>query len=80
MSTMATTKAELLAALSRPRRNVLALLTGVGPLLVAHLLVPHWSTKYGSYLVAFSVWMIWFVLVVADLLGEPLDAEGTSSE
>lgn len=33
----------------------------VGALLVGHVLVPHWSTRYASYLVAFSVWMWWFV-------------------
>lgn len=75
---MATTRAELWAALSRSRRNLVALVLAVGPVLVAHLLVPHWSTRYGSYLIAFSVWMAWFVLVIADLLGSPLDAEGTT--
>ena len=52
---MATTRAELLAALSRPRRNLVALAVGGLPLVLAHTVVPHWSTQYGSYLVAFSV-------------------------
>jgi len=74
---MATTRAELVAALSRPRRNLVALAIGGVPVVLAHTVVPHWSTRYGSYLIAFAVWMAWFVLVIADLFGSPLDGEGT---
>ncbi len=70
---MTTTRAEVLAAVAEPRRTVPAVVAGLGPVLVAHFVVPHWSTRYGSYLVAFSVWMVWFVLVVVDVLGNPLE-------
>lgn len=77
---MPTTRAEVVAAVSKPRRTVVALVAGLGPVLVAHTIIPHWSTQYGSYLVAFSVWMVWFVLVVVDLLGNPLDTEGVGDD
>jgi hypothetical protein len=76
---MATTQAEVLAAVATPRRTVPAVVFGVGPVLLAHYVVPHWSTLYGSYLVAFSVWMVWFVLVVVDVLGNPLESAETGA-
>ncbi len=56
------------------RRNLGVLAVVAALLLVAHLLVPHWSTRYASYLVVFSIWMVWFVQVVVDWLAE-VDAE-----
>lgn len=72
---MTTTQAEVIAAVSKPRRTLLAIVAGIGPVLVAHFLVPHWSTLYASYLIAFSVWMVWFVLVVVEVLGNPLERD-----
>ncbi|PSQ39511.1 hypothetical protein BRD13_02720 [Halobacteriales archaeon SW_5_70_135] len=76
---IATTRAELFAALSRSRRALVALAVDGLPLVLAHTVVPYWSTRYGSYLVAFSVRTAWFVPVIAGLLDGPLDAEATES-
>ncbi len=44
---------------------------GVGALLVVtHVVVPHWSTRYGAYLIAFTVWMAWFVLAGVNFIGQ----------
>lgn len=43
------------------RWNLLAFAVVAGALLVGYVFLPHWSTRYGAYLVAFAVWMIWFV-------------------
>lgn len=51
--------------------DALALATVVALLVVGHYLVPHWSTRYGAYLVAFSIWMAWFVERVAGVLRRP---------
>ena len=53
------------------RRTRLALAAVALVLTVAYLLVPHWSTQYAAALVTFTVWMLWFVLTVVDLLDEP---------
>jgi hypothetical protein len=66
---MSTTPTErLLAELGPNRRNLAALAAVVGVLAFGHFVAPHWATRYGSYLVAFSVWMIWFVLVLVEVL------------
>jgi hypothetical protein len=77
---MATTRAELFAVLSRPQRNLVTLALAGVPFVLTHTVVVHRVTQFGAYLIAFCVWMAWFVLVVADLLGSPLDAEGTAGE
>lgn len=41
--------------------DVLALASVVALLAAGHFLVPHWATTYGAYLLAFSIWMAWFV-------------------
>jgi hypothetical protein len=48
--------------------DVLAAVSVAGVLLLAHYVVPHWATLYGAYLVAFSIWMAWFVERTAGLL------------
>lgn len=52
------------------RGTVLIILAMSFMLGFTHVLVPHWSTRYGSYLVAFTVWMIWFVLAGVNFIGE----------
>jgi hypothetical protein len=65
---MSTTPTErLLAELGPNRRNLATLLAVVAVLAVGYLL-DHWAASYGSYLVAFSIWMIWFVLVLVEVL------------
>jgi hypothetical protein len=45
-----------------PNRRNLVTIGVIGVLLVsAYFLVPHWSTKYGAWLVIFTIWMVWFV-------------------
>ena len=39
-------------------------------LVLTHVVLPHWSTRYVSYLVAFTVWMIWFVLAGVNFIGQ----------
>lgn len=39
-------------------------------LVLTHLFLPHWSTRYGAYLVAFTVWMLWFVLAGVNFIGQ----------
>lgn len=44
------------------KRNLFTIVT-VGLLLVtAYVAIPHWSTTYGSWLVVFTIWMVWFVV------------------
>lgn len=50
------------------RWNLLAVLACGVALVVGHVFVPHWSTRYGSYLVVFSVWMAWFVVTGVRLI------------
>ena len=48
------------------RRNLIAgALVGVS-FLVAYVLLPHWSTQYGAWLVVFAIWMAWFVASAVD--------------
>ena len=42
----------------------------IAMLLVTHLVVDHWSTRYAAYLVAFTVWMAWFVLAGVNFIGQ----------
>jgi hypothetical protein len=64
---MTTPTERLLAELGPNRRN-LATLAAVVAVLAVGLLLDHWAVSYGSYLVAFSIWMIWFVLVLVEVL------------
>lgn len=51
-------------------RNGIAL-GAVGVLLaVAFFGDPHWTTRYGAYLTAFTVWMVWFVFTFVQWLSE----------
>ena len=50
------------------RRNVAFLAVVTGLLLLSHVVVPHWSTRYGAYLLVFSIWMGWFVWTLAEWL------------
>ena len=43
------------------RRNLVALGAVTALLVVAYVLVPHWSTQYGAWLVVFTIYMVWFV-------------------
>lgn len=43
------------------RRNVVTLGVVTVLLVAAYILVPHWSTTYGVWLVVFTIWMVWFV-------------------
>lgn len=38
-------------------------------LVLTHFVVPHWSTRYGSYLLVFTIWMLWFVLAGVNFIG-----------
>lgn len=50
------------------RRNLLTL-AAIGLLLVfAYVFVPHWSTRYGVWLVIFTIWMVWFVVTIVQWL------------
>lgn len=48
--------------------DVLAVAAVAALLVGAHHVVPAPSTRYGAYLLAFAVWMAWFVERVAGLL------------
>jgi len=52
------------------RGTALTALGVVCLLVFTHVFLPHWSTRYGSYLVAFTVWMIWFVLAGVNFIGQ----------
>ena len=43
------------------RRNLATLAVVTVLLVVAYVLVPHWSTRYGAWLVVFTIYMVWFV-------------------
>ena len=43
------------------RRNLTALGVVTALLVVAYFVVPHWSTRYGAWLVVFTIYMVWFV-------------------
>lgn len=43
------------------RRNGIAIAAIVVILTAAYGVVPHWSTRYGAWLVAFTIWMGWFL-------------------
>ena len=48
-------------------------LTGLavlGLLVVTHVVVPHWSTRYGAGLAVFTVWMTWFVVTFVRWLAD----------
>ena len=47
-----------------PRRWTIGALVGVGLVVaIGFIVAPHWSTRYGAGLIAFSIWMVWFVVV-----------------
>lgn len=68
-------------ALEPNRRNLLAL-TAVAALLAgAYGLVSSPGLRYAAWLVVFSIWMAWFVLVVVDLISRDEDRrEGATDE
>lgn len=58
-------RAALAAALGNHCRNLLAL-GAIGLAFLAAELVGGSPARYGAYLVAFAVWMAWFVLAAVD--------------
>ncbi|MEF8841580.1 MAG: hypothetical protein V5A62_08130 [Haloarculaceae archaeon] len=60
-------RAALLAALSDWRRHAVAAVLVVAAFAVAELLAAP-TARYGAYLVAFAVWMAWFVLTCVEWL------------
>jgi hypothetical protein len=52
------------------RRNGIAIAAIVLILGLAYGPLSHWSTRYEAWLVAFSIWMIWFVVTVVLWLAE----------
>jgi hypothetical protein len=52
------------------RGTALTVLGVVGLLAVTHLVIDHWSTRYAAYLIAFTVWMAWFVLAGVNFIGQ----------
>lgn len=60
-------RAALRAALADWRRHAVAVAVVLGAFLVAELLADP-TARYGAYLVAFSVWMGWFVLTAVEWL------------
>lgn len=59
--------AALRAALADWRRHAVALALVVGAFATAELLGGP-SARYGAYLIAFAVWMAWFVLTAIEWL------------
>ncbi|NEU56729.1 hypothetical protein [Halorussus sp. MSC15.2] len=51
-------------------RNLAALAVVAAVLGVAYLLVRHPLVQYGAWLVAFAVWMAWFVAVAREWLSK----------
>lgn len=47
----------------RTRWTAVALAAAAALLVVAYVLLPHWSTRYGAWLAIFAIWMWWFVAV-----------------
>lgn len=47
------------------RRNGVAIASVVILLTAAYGIVPHWSTQYGAWLMAFTIWMVWFIVTFA---------------
>ena len=50
--------------------TALALALVAALLLVAYVLLPHWSTQYGAWLAVFAIWMWWFVSVARRWLAD----------
>lgn len=50
------------------RWNIGALLGLTMLLLIGFVVYPHWSTQYGAALIAFSIWMVWFVVATVHWL------------
>lgn len=44
----------------RHRWTAAALAAAGALLVVAYVLLPHWSTQYGAWLAIFTIWMVWF--------------------
>ena len=54
-----------------PRRWTIGALVGVGLVsAIGFIVAPHWSTRYGAGLVAFSIWMVWFVVTAVHWLAK----------
>lgn len=53
---------------SRTIKHTLLALSAVGIVLAVGRLVPGQSGRYASYLLAFTIWMTWFVETVVGLL------------
>ncbi|WP_137287124.1 hypothetical protein [Halorussus salinisoli] len=51
-------------------RNLAALAVVVALLGGAYFLVPHPLVQYGAWLVAFAVWMAWFVAVAREWISK----------
>lgn len=47
------------------RRNGITIASIVILLSAAYSVVPHWSTRYAAWLIAFTIWMVWFLLTFA---------------
>jgi len=60
-------RAALRAALSDWRRHAAAVALVVAAFAVAELLAAP-TARYGAYLIAFAVWMAWFVLTCVEWL------------
>jgi hypothetical protein len=60
-------RAALRAALSDWRRHAVAVALAAGAFAVAELIAAP-TARYGAYLVAFAVWMAWFVLTAVEWL------------
>jgi hypothetical protein len=52
------------------RGTAVTALALVALLAAAHFVVPHWSTRYAAYLIAFTVWMAWFILAGVNFIGQ----------
>lgn len=56
--------------LAPTRRNLAALGTVVALLLVGYVFVPDPLVQYGVWLLAFSVWMVWFVATAREWISK----------
>ncbi|USZ68807.1 hypothetical protein NGM10_03500 [Halorussus salilacus] len=51
-------------------RNAAAVVAVAATLATAYLLFPHPLVRYGAWLVAFAVWMAWFVAAARDWIAD----------
>lgn len=52
------------------RGTALTALAVVALLLLTHVVVSYWWTRYAAYLIAFTVWMAWFILAGVKFIGQ----------